>query len=75
MSTQQHKRGLMMPQQSSDGRADLHVWRAGYRAYVGGKEFTDAPPPPDRNTWLAGYSRARTDRARAQDAPDPAAEE
>lgn len=75
MSTQQHKRGLMMPQPSFDNRDDLHVWRAGYRAYVDGREFTDAPPSPERDTWLAGYIRARTDRARAQDTPDPTAGE
>jgi ribosome modulation factor len=59
-----------MPQPSSESRAALHVWRAGYRAYVDGKKFTDAPPVPEREVWLAGYIRARTDRARAQDEPE-----
>ena len=54
-----------MPQRSSN---DVHVWRAGYRAYVAGHPFTDAPTDePDRATWLAGYVRARTDRVRAND--------
>lgn len=53
-----------MPQQSSD----VHTWRAGYRAYVAGESFTAAPPPGhDRDVWLAGYARSRTDRARAND--------
>jgi hypothetical protein len=55
-----------MPQRSS---SNVHVWRAGYRAYVSGQPFTDAPrDEPDRSDWLAGYVRARTDRAKANDA-------
>lgn len=54
-----------MPQQSSN---DIHTWRAGYRAYVDGQPFTQAPTEePDRSTWLSGYVRARTDRAKAND--------
>lgn len=70
MNMQRPKRGLMMPQPSSESRAALHIWRAGYRAYVDGKKFTEAPPAPDRELWLAGYTRARTDRSRAQDEPE-----
>lgn len=55
-----------MPQQSYN---ELRVWRAGYRASVDGKAFTEAPTEePDRSTWIAGYVRARTDRAQANDA-------
>lgn len=56
-----------MPQQSEPGRKmDIHLWRAGYRAYVDGRPFTDAPSPPERDDWISGYVRARTDRARVQ---------
>lgn len=56
-----------MPQQSEPARrTNIHVWRAGYRAYVDGRPFAEAPAPPERNDWLSGYVRARTDRARAQ---------
>lgn len=54
-----------MPQRSSN---NVHTWRAGYRAYVDGKPFTQAPADdPERAIWLSGYVRARTDRAKAND--------
>lgn len=54
-----------MPQQSSEPH-NIHAWRAGYRAYFDRKPMSAAADvdPVERQDWIAGFVRARTDRAR-----------